>query len=1162
PTVLIWLAADVLFLPYPLGLDTATSRSGLLVMLIKPILPEPAYADATFSIGTNLTLNVHGAAVRSYTSPLWQALMIFGFFLLAGLVYMLVREWEYCRLKGQSLLRPFGLFAQVYVILLLDLWARKELDFVIKGTNFHFLTFVRVLFVLAAIGFMGSGLAMMGRHLLRGGRVRLGALLFTVLNIAVMAFAYVAINIRTEWFFTSVGKLFSFAAGWKAPGALNTFVEPIANIARLAHASNFKVDYALALLLVPFVIGLLRSLCYSEFSPGDQLAALLLFVGFGIVLGDEIVYLADFLAGGDWCRMNSVFKFHFQAVVLLSLGISIGLCYLKVRIARLLGLVTSGRRLTHLFHLLFGVAVMAWFFSWISAMWLGIVAAVWLLVLLAAWLRRILAGRLALRHLVLTMGLDGFDFLIIVLLVLGLIFPFAGTYEKIKERSNGRAKLPTLNGIAFKKKVNPEEYEAIEWLNRNIDGHPVILETTGPSYQEYSRISMNTGLPTVLGWGSHVVARGFSWKEIINDRGQGLDLIYDTTDIKEALKIIRKYDVAYIYVGHLERKRHEPEGLAKFDRYKNVFNLIFSNPKVKIYEVRGHRFWKTAVTEEEEDGQDVGKEMELAISGNMLVGGKGDKTGQFSGARGLAVDRSGNLFVADPGNHRVQKFDPNGAFVTLWEPAAGAVDTPFLPWAVTALDDGRVAVADRGRNAVWYLRPTDGSPRLLIDRDAGLSDPRGITAAGASIYIADAGNGRIVETDLSGHRKAVIGSRGIEPGTFLKPTGIAVSDAYLYVADAQQRRIHVFDHNGRLVKYWPFQDETGGIIEDVSLALDERGNVLVTTPGRGGFLVFSPDGVDITKSLAMDTDGFAAPAGIAAHERTIYVSDAMGNRIQRFVLQPPPSIYKGGDGTRPGQFKVPRDIDIDSEGNIYVVDFQNYRIQKFDSRGELVLLWGEQGNELKQFKDPCGIAVYDGKVYVADTWNNRIQVFHANGDWLSSFDGGAGGFFAPRGITIDDSGRVYVCDTGNGRIQIFNSEGLFIRAIASKGSGDNQLHEPCGITLDAARRIYVADSGNHRVQIFGFDGGLIRSIPIPELEGPVQEPYIEFDREDGFYLTIPNSNKVLHYSSDGTRLGEADKTPEHNFSSPTGLAMAPNGDIVVMDMNSPRAWRLTRRHFK
>tara|TARA_A100001391_G_scaffold196365_1_gene174849 strand:- start:12550 stop:13119 length:570 start_codon:yes stop_codon:yes gene_type:complete len=136
-----------------------------------------------------------------------------------------------------------------------------------------------------------------------------------------------------------------------------------------------------------------------------------------------------------------------------------------------------------------------------------------------------------------------------------------------------------------------------------------------------------------------------------------------------------------------------------------------------------------------------------------------------------------------------------------------------------------------------------------------------------------------------------------------------------------------------------------------------------------------------------------------------------------------------------------------------------------------VTAWGEPGRAPGQFRDPTGIAVADGEVFVADSRNGRIQVFDANGGFKRQFGtpGEAPGELGrPMNLTIHDD-ELYVAEYFNDRIQVFDLEGSPKRTIGGPGTGPGQFNAPGGVVVANDGSIYVADFYNQRVQ-HGFLG--------------------------------------------------------------------------------------------
>lgn len=168
--------------------------------------------------------------------------------------------------------------------------------------------------------------------------------------------------------------------------------------------------------------------------------------------------------------------------------------------------------------------------------------------------------------------------ILVIFVAFSSVYPIAATWSK----TGAFVGKPTLDGLAFVERLNHEEYEAIRWLNDNAEGAPTIVEATGDEYSEYGRVAARTGLPTLLGWAGHEV----QWRGSDRDfrgRAGDIDLIYLSQDRAQIDPILRKYDVAYVYVGHLEKAKY---GQDVGHLLTSFMDVAFQNEGVTIYKVR------------------------------------------------------------------------------------------------------------------------------------------------------------------------------------------------------------------------------------------------------------------------------------------------------------------------------------------------------------------------------------------------------------------------------------------------------------------------------------------------------------------------------------------------------------------------------------------------
>ena len=176
---------------------------------------------------------------------------------------------------------------------------------------------------------------------------------------------------------------------------------------------------------------------------------------------------------------------------------------------------------------------------------------------------------------------------LVVLILVSLVHPVASTTSMLSGRSIywGMSR-GTLDGMSYIEKVDKGDYAAIRWMNEQIKGAPVILEAPNGGPGVYvGRVSTFTGLPAVMGWGICELLWRLSWTDV-EERIKDGEMIYNTLDNDEAMRLLRKYDVRYIYVGATERKTYDEVGLQKFAAQPENYQLVYENEGVSIFQVR------------------------------------------------------------------------------------------------------------------------------------------------------------------------------------------------------------------------------------------------------------------------------------------------------------------------------------------------------------------------------------------------------------------------------------------------------------------------------------------------------------------------------------------------------------------------------------------------
>ncbi|WP_169978920.1 6-bladed beta-propeller [Tautonia rosea] len=221
------------------------------------------------------------------------------------------------------------------------------------------------------------------------------------------------------------------------------------------------------------------------------------------------------------------------------------------------------------------------------------------------------------------------------------------------------------------------------------------------------------------------------------------------------------------------------------------------------------------------------------------------------------------------------------------------------------------------------------------------------------------------------------------------------------------------------------------------------------------------------------------PTGIAVDRHgSVFVADTLNDRVQKVRLWTSSLIEIAGTceqvigsrGSDPGQFRAPTGLALDREGNLYVLDSGNHRVQKFSNAGEYLTSWGREGSAPGEMIGPTGIAIdSDGAVYVTDSGNHRVQKFDSDGNLLRTWGSqgeGAGQLQDPRGIAITPEGVVIVANAGNDRLEFYNAEGEPLGQLGRTGLGNGEFRSPHGVACDKDGCVYVTEITTHRIQKF------------------------------------------------------------------------------------------------
>jgi tripartite motif-containing protein 71 len=580
------------------------------------------------------------------------------------------------------------------------------------------------------------------------------------------------------------------------------------------------------------------------------------------------------------------------------------------------------------------------------------------------------------------------------------------------------------------------------------------------------------------------------------------------------------------------------------------------------------------------------------------LGASGAGELQFSDPVGDAVDASGDTWVADTGNNRIEELSAAGKYLKAFGKAGSGAGQLSKPAAVAVSPvNSFVYVADVGNHRIdvftqagvfveafgWDVASSGGTPSMQdCSTTSGcyqgasgtglgqLTEPDGIAIdANGNVFVTDRANDRVEEYPASKTVIGQFGSAGAGSGQFTHPVGITIVEGELFIADSGNNRIEEVSPSGAyLGQFGEHGSSSGELNEPQYLAGNpSTGNLYVSDTGNHRIVEFTPAGRYLTEfgSVGTGKAEFETPEGVAiSASGELRIVDETESRLSMWQPQGTGGsrmvysthFFGGAEG---GGLAYPVGMAFDAEGNVWISSYESNRIDEYSPSGKYLEQYIPTGGNA--LSGPTAVAINQSThiAYVADSGHNRIEELKtSNGEVTGTF-GSAGSepgeLNHPDGLAVDVSGNVWVADTGNNRIEEFSSAGKLIAAYGKAGTGELQFKEPTSLAISGTT-VYVADAGNNRIEKISTEGKYLGQIG-HEGHGSGEFEYptgVAVESAGNLYAVDSNNSRVQEFNPSGAFLSSFGSagSGEQQFSGPTAIAINTAGTAFVSDSNNNR----------